>query len=175
VLREKAKCERAMGVYERFFETLRLAYENDPFDTEIRGNLAEAYVYYGEAAKAITLIRHDPSRPPSVREQVALAVSLVETGALAEARPVLQRLMGDGLQRPVSPVVLLALGKVFAARPDGAAEASSYLERFVAVAARPENTLVDGWDPYRSQEKLDGARKLLATLKASPRRGTEPR
>jgi tetratricopeptide (TPR) repeat protein len=164
VLQEKARCEKTLGLYERFYESLRAAFDSDPFDESVRENLFEAYVYNGEMAKVIAMAKEGDSTL-SLRERIAYAVALTESGAEAAALPILQNTIEQEKLTGVPPIVLYALGKAFAAKPDGLAEATSYLERFLGAAARPENTLINGWDPYRSAEKLEQAKKMLSSLK----------
>jgi tetratricopeptide (TPR) repeat protein len=168
VLHEKARCEKKLGLYPRLYETLKLAFDSDPFDVETRESLLETEIYFAEMANVVTSARRDPEAVLNARERTALAVALFETGAEAEALPLLQALVESEKTTSGSPILLYTLGRLFSGRSGGSGEAVSYLERFLSLAARPENTLIDGWDPYRCAEKLEPAHKLLASLKVKP-------
>jgi len=196
VLREKAHCERQLGAYRPFHETLKLAVESDPFDPQLADSLSEADIYYEEFNKVIERYRLAPELLRSTRGRIALAIALEGTGARTEALTRLQALVSDQKPVVVHPVVWFVLGRLFAHLPEGGSESRLYLERFLASAVRPEpsasqgmltsavvkapaisagavisretlprDCLIDGWDPYRTEDKILAARKILEELR----------
>jgi len=166
VLREKARCELHQGLYVKYYATVQQAHENNPFDLEILDGLLEAEAYYREYPKIIALARKYPDDFRSLRQKMAYGIALVETGEDAAAVPLLQSVVEAQKSSVVSPIVLYALGRAFAKKPDTKAEAIGYLDRFLISGSRPEFLLVDGWDPYHSPERLEEAQKLVTSLKA---------
>jgi len=162
VLREKANTERTLGMWDAYIQSCQSAYENDPFDPKVIEETMEVRIYLGNYSKVIAIPTRSAAN--SVRAQTALAISLLESGNIAGAQPLLQSLAGQGKNTSLHPIIWYALGKVFSTKRDGRPEAATYLQRFISAAARPENLLIEGWDPYRSIEKIDAAKELLASL-----------
>lgn len=165
VLREKARCEKALGATDRLRDSLSQAAESDPYDSDILESLAETLDYAGAYDKSAALFDKEPDLARTVRQRTAYGVALAELGAAGKAIPILRGLLEQKETR-VHPIVYATLGRLLAARGGSQAEATHYLERFVTAASRPENATFDGWDPYHTSEKLEPSQKLLASLKS---------
>lgn len=160
ILKEKAKCEKYSKAYDRFHETIQSAFESDPYDMEIIDNLVETYVYYKEYPKIVSLFRKTPNNLKTNRQRLAFGIALLEVGIPQDAIFVLQGLIERGKNTAIHPIALYAMGRLMNARGQ-TVEAGYYWDRFLNTAARTDDILIDGWDPYRSQEKLDGVTQLL--------------
>lgn len=163
ILKEKLRCEKSLGLTDKFYETTKLAYEGDPFDSEINDDLMELHAYQLDFAKVLEMRDADPDANRTPRFRLAAGIALFETGNASEALGELRAF--NEQERQVHPIVWLTIGKILAQRPEAGAEAIPYLERFLSSAGRVEKTLIEGWDPYRSAEKTDEAKRLLASLK----------
>ncbi len=163
VLREKAKTEKLMGQWDSYLQTCQLAYENDPFDPAVVEETMEVGSYLGNYEKVVS-IQHRSVSTNTIRSQIAYAFALVQMGNVTDALPLLQTIAGQGKITSLHPIVWYSLGKLFSQKRDGHSEAVTYLQRFLSSTARPENLLIEGWDPYRSTDKVDEAKKLLASL-----------
>jgi tetratricopeptide (TPR) repeat protein len=165
VLKQKARSEKSLLLFPQFYETIKTAYESDPFDDEIVEGLLEAHVYYQQFAEVAKIYQRDPESISLPRERLALAMALLERGAAREAFPIFQSLVT--LEKPlqIHPIVWFGMGRILSAQADSQTEAATYLERFLGSVSRPESVLVDGWDPYHSNEKAVEAKALVATIK----------
>jgi len=165
ILKERAKCEKILGTYDKYYETLKLAYDNNPYDSDVVENLMEAHVYFLQYHKVLEMAHPKEEAFRSLRSRRALAYALFQTGANSQALAQFQGLMEAARASSVHPITLYALGKLFAARLGGAGEAVPFLERFLVASTRPELALIDGWDPYHSADKLTEAQQILVSIK----------
>lgn len=164
VLREKAACEKALQNWAPWYETLKLAVQENPFNAEVVEHLAEGHLYYKDPAKAVDLLGADSELTKSPRALTTYSIALLDTGEKPEALAHLQQLIERDKSAVIHPIVSFGLGKILAGRPATSVEAASYLERFLAVA---QGTACEreGWDPYRCAERREEAQKLLEGLR----------
>jgi tetratricopeptide (TPR) repeat protein len=167
VLKEKAHCERRLQLPELYLQTSKLAYESDPFDPDIVGDLSEAYAYKHQFDKIIAMYKANADTFGSVRNRIAYAVALAETGGESNAVPLLQALVGRGRMMKAPAILWFQLGSSLAQRPDSVDEAINYLEQFLRATTPPVDPAKtpEEWDPYRAVERRPEAEKLLATLR----------
>ena len=164
ILKEKLRCEKSSSLLDAFYETTKLAYESDPYDSEVAENLIELYIYHQEFDKIVALQKRDVDAPRSPRQRLAAAVAQYEKGNLKESLAGLQAILDQEKPGNIHPEVWFTIGRIYAKKPELASEASTYLERFLSSMTRPEKLLIDGWDPYRAGEQGAEAKKLLVML-----------
>jgi tetratricopeptide (TPR) repeat protein len=172
VLKVKANCERSLGLWESFSQTAKQAFENDPFDPDVVGDMTDAFTYRSQYPKVIELFQSNPELLSSVRNRTAYAVAMAESGSVSTAVPLLQTLVEKGKSNAIAPILWFELGSVLAKRRDTTAEATNYLEQFIrSVPTSLVGISSSGpsgeasWDPYRTGERRSEAERLLASLR----------
>ncbi len=164
VLIEKARCEKALKAYENFYKTLRLAFQLNPLNESLLEELYEAGIYFGEAKRVLESHRQEWLIFGSSRYRTAYSVGLVEAGKNAEALPILQALVEKERFTSVHPIVFFMMAKVLSQKGNFHSGARYYLEKFLAASGRPERCAIDGWDPYKTTERVEDAKRLLSIL-----------
>jgi tetratricopeptide (TPR) repeat protein len=165
---DRGFCERSLGAFDHYYETVKLAYDNDPYEKEVAENVTEGHLYFKQYNKALEVLAKAPDIASSVKGRTQLALSLTEIGKTGEALPLLQSVMDQQKQAGFHPIVLYMMGRILASRLDASVEATNYLERFLAAAPREIQSLSnEGWDLYHIQERVDDAKKILAQLKTT--------
>lgn len=164
VLRAKVRAEKGLRRYEAVYSTLEKINAANPFDYSQWDDWLEALYYRRDFERVIAAAKERGDELGSVRSRIAIAASFVESGRYTEALPLLQAVVGRE-KGVVHPIVWYSLGKAFAKRPGAITEAIFSLERFNSVMKRPESVLIEGWDPFHTEELKDDAQKLLTELK----------
>jgi tetratricopeptide (TPR) repeat protein len=164
---QRGKCEKTLGLYDRYFETFKLAYANDPYDREVIENLVDAELYFKQYARVVEILTNAPEVSATLSGKTALALALAEVGQSAEALPLMQSIIEQQKQSGFPAVLLFAVGKILSDRVDSSVEAMNYLDRFLGAASNRDAASLAGWDPYHYAQKIDSAKVLLARLKTS--------
>ena len=128
--------------------------------------LSEAHSHHGAYKKVVELFRFDPEALRTVRQRVALGVSLAELGEDVDAARLLYAVASGERAKTIPPITHYYLAKLSLKRSGSKADAIAYLERFLSASAVEADYLVDGWDPYSVTAKREVAQTLLADLKA---------
>jgi len=169
ILKEKARCERAQGQWQRLYETLKTAGTTDPYDASVREQLMEAHIHFRDFPQALALHKVGADTLNSARQRMAYGVALFESGAADEARQALEPLLEQGgYAGAPHPIVYFALGRVLSGKAGFEAVAASYLERFETLVSAPDLRFIDGWDPYQTDTRLAEARSLRQSLRGKP-------
>lgn len=166
ILLAKAKCEKSTKALEAFYATMKQAYQSNPFDSQVLEDLTEAHIYFENYGDAISIYKPGHNTPESVRVSLGYAVALMETGDNAQSLKIMKKVISDQKQNTVHPIAFFVAGKLLAQRPRERGEAISYLRRFLSEANRNEKMKADGWDAYRTGDKVLVAKKLLVKLEA---------
>lgn len=166
ILRAQAKCERQLKRWEGLYQTLSQLTETHPLDFSQWDDWLESLIYRRQFATVTSEVKRRGEELISLRQRAALGIALVEQKEDALALPILQGLVARDKSAYVHPIVWWGLAQIFSRRPASQSEALLTVEKFVSVLKRPEAALIDGLDPYRSDEAKESAEKLLAELKA---------
>lgn len=164
VLRAKVRAEKGLKRYEAVYSTLEKINTANPFDYSQWDDWLEALYYRRDFDRVIAAAKERGDDLVSLRQRIAIAASLVESGRHNEALPLLQAVVARE-RGVVHPIVWYSLAKAFASRPGAMTEAIFSLERFLSVMKKPEAVFVEGWDPFHTEELKDDAQKLLTELK----------
>lgn len=165
VLRAKMRAEKGLKRYEAVYATLEKINVANPFDFSQWDDWLEALYFRRDFERVIAASKERGDEPNSIRSRIAVAASLVEMNRYNEALPLLQAVVARE-KGVVHPIVWYSLGKTFANRPGAMTEAIFSLERFLSVMKKPEAVLIEGWDPFHTEELKDNAQKLLTELKS---------
>ncbi|MBI4404566.1 MAG: hypothetical protein HY537_10415 [Deltaproteobacteria bacterium] len=164
LLWERAKCEKLMSQYDKFYETLKLAFESNPLDSHILDSLSEAAVFFRDYPLVISLLKDSPPENETPIQKTALAIALQEKGEYTTAIEKWQHLLEQQKNNGVHPIVFFKMGQALVQQRNNSLEAVTFLERFLSSAKQKENCLVGGWDPFHTEEYLPAAEKMLAAL-----------
>ena len=167
LLKDIARCERGLKLWDSFYKTVQTAMETAPFDSEIRDWCFESHAYFGKPQIILSEAKRVPSTLLTGRQRLAIGYAISESGSLSESVTVLEPLIIKE-RAGFHPIALYVMGKALSRRADRLGEASSYLDRFLSFAAQPNRCLIEGWDPYRCADRVEDAKRILGTLKANP-------
>jgi hypothetical protein len=159
ILKDKARCEKMLDQSSRFYETLKSAYEANPFDTDILEELLESHVYFHHYDEAVSIAMKDSERISTLRSKTAFAVALMEKGRHSESWQILKSL-ADDKSGAVPIIAYYAMGKNLLGLKMSQPEALQYLEKFTASVAGAKE--LPKWDPYRVVERAEDAKAVIA-------------
>lgn len=164
LLRFRATCERRTESFPAYYETLKSADVEFPFDSELKEELAEAHLQFKQPQKVVDLFAKEEG-PPGPRRRLALAFAHLDLGEDAKAAHLVGKpneVKSGGATLPW----LYAQG-LLASRKGATSEAlaawKSFLERLEHRAPAP-------WDPYRLKERAVSARAWVEA-KEPPKSG----
>lgn len=168
---KKMLCEKKLGFVDRYYETLKRAFELDPFESDIVNELMEAHIYFSKPSDAVFLATHflEEGVQP-LRMRVAHAIALLDSGTFNRAEAILNSILEKEKNISVPPIVFFALGKIFKSKPNRSLEALAYLERFVKAVRVLEPMTVaqkSAWDPYRLHERVSESEQWIQQLKTT--------
>lgn len=161
ILKDKADCEAHLAQWDRFIETVKLAFDALPFDEENLDDFLEASIYKQDYTTVLNTLKKFPESFASERARLSLAYAYLETGMLGEGVAVLQSLLNEKKAGALLPPVYYALGKAILSRGASRTEAFGMFEKFTASAAKYKHSDHEGWDPYRVAEKVEEVKKQL--------------
>lgn len=167
ILESKARCERELGQFNNYYETLKSAVQLVWVDQGWRDNLVEAQYYFKDFSDVISWAELQTSLVVSTRQKIALAMSMIEKGENHKAAIILFQVLDSSRDFGSNPIVWYGLGRAHR-KQKNLKPAIRYFEKFLSVAARSKMLTSVGWDPYKTSEKLDEAKQWLLEVKQSP-------
>ncbi len=167
ILEAKAKCEKQLGLFSKFYETLKSTKEVAQVSKSWTENLLESQYYFKDYSEVLHWFELQVKAHISPRQKIASAMALIEKGQNKEGGSLLLQINEAFKHSPPHPIVWYGLGRTMMSSQNSGV-AIQYFERFLSSAGRPESFLIDGWDPYRSQEKVAEVTQWLSELRQSP-------
>lgn len=161
ILSDRARLEKGLGLFDQYYQSLRLAVKSYPYDDATLTALAEAHLAFQNPKGTLETLQAVDAAPDPSRKTL-LAVAMADAGDGVQALPLLRSLAGFKAGRCAVPVACHALARVLSNTPGSEAESRRWFERFVASV--PGETASTAWDPYRLPERLADARKQLARV-----------
>ncbi len=159
--KEKARCEKMLGQFQNYYESLNAIYVAVPLQTQVQEDLAEAHLNFHHPELAVAMFDSrlgESLKTP--RARLIFGLALLEQGKTASAHLILEPLVHG---REVRPILYYGMGKILSQKTNTRAVAVHYLEQFVASAKPSTNA----WDPYHVEERLADAKALLLSLRGS--------
>lgn len=157
VLKDRAFCELGLQQFEKYRETVRSAYESNPFDPETVERLMEIETFFRNYQAVLEITKNDTDVLHSWKNRQFHAFALMETRQWNEAISFFRRVV-DEKKQATPAIVFYGLGKSLSEKGDWL-EALTHLERFA------QSTVPTAWEPFVLAERIDEAKKLIATLK----------
>lgn len=154
LLKFRARCEFKTENFAAHYETLKQANGEYPFDLVLQEELAEAHLRFQQPQRVVEMW-DGATEPFSTRKRLALAFSLLDTGADARATALAPKV---GEPRATESPWAFLLGAL-AVRRGNTTEAASVWEGFLKGL---EGESVAASDPYRLKDRAEEARAWLA-------------
>lgn len=168
VLQAKTNCEKKLGLFNKFYETLKLASSVVEMNRDWSESLLEAQYYFKDYGDMVTWFELQVKSTLSPRQRLASGMALIEKGQEKEGAFLLSQLHDSGKRSPVFPILWYGLGRVLIKQPATIGAGVQYLERFLSATGQVDTLSIDGWDPYRSLEKVPEVKAWLADIKQIP-------
>jgi tetratricopeptide (TPR) repeat protein len=168
ILEAKANCEKRLGFFNKFYETLKTANEIAVVKTRWTESLLEAHYHFKDYGEIVKWFEKRSEQGLTPRQKLTSALALIEKGDEKEGRALLLQIQEKQLAEVIRPMLWYGLGRVLMKEPYSAGMVTKHLERFVASASKLEAFQPQNWDPYRLKEKVAEAQIVLADLKQSP-------
>lgn len=159
----KAHCEKQLGAWEVWYETIKVAHTENPVDEPTRDALAEGHLYFKSPKKTIALLKDKIENSKSNQLRLIYAMALLDSGDLSTALPLFQKIIERNRSQPVSPVVFYGAAKALESRPHRDEEAQAYYEKFLSLTPKASPTEPKAWDPFRGQERREEVETILKT------------
>ncbi len=168
VLQAKANCEKKLSLFNKFYETLKLASSVVEMNRGWSESLLEAQYYFKDYGDVVTWFELQVKSTLSPRQRLSSGMALIETGQEKEGALLLSQLHNSRQSNPVFPILWYGLGRVLIKKPATIGAGVQYLERFLSATGQVDTLSIDGWDPYRSLEKVAEVKAWLADIKQTP-------
>lgn len=164
ILEWKAMCEREVGQFNHYYDTLKTAAEFTWIETKNQDDLIEAQYFFQDFSDINSWAQSQLGPSLSPRQKVAIAMATVEKNESLETSQRLFQLIETTKDKDLPAVVWFGLGRCY--RKQGQfALAVRYFERFISLASKSQSLTTNGWDPYRTAEKLEDAKQWLLEAK----------
>lgn len=163
VLELKARCEKQLGQYSKYYETLKTSQDLILFNSNLIDNFLEGAYYFKDYSNILNWLELHSTSPISPRQRIAIAMAYLEKGEFQKAETLFYQLVSDLGPGPNHPIIWYGLGRALSNRPVSRLK-MQYWEKFIKSAAEPGALILDGWDPYRTIEKVTEANKWLTEL-----------
>jgi hypothetical protein len=167
ILEAKADCEKRLGLFNKFYETLKATNEVIVVKTDWVESLLEARYYFKDYAEIVQWFEMQSEQILTPRQKLASGLALIEKGDEKEGGAILLQIKEKQLAKFSRPMLWYGLGRVFKREPYSATLAIRYLERFLGSASNFEPLQAQNWDPYRAKEKVAEANQWLFGLRQS--------
>lgn len=165
ILEAKANCEKRLGLFNNFYETLKTANGIAVVKTGWIESLLEAHYYFKDYAEIVQWFEMRSEQFLTQRQKLISALALIEKGDEKEGGNLLFQIKEKSLAKSSRPILWYSLGRVLMKEPYSTALAMGYLERFLNSASSLDALQAQSWEPYRVTEKVIEAKQWLIDLK----------
>jgi tetratricopeptide (TPR) repeat protein len=164
ILESKSQCEKRLGLENKYYETLKIARDLGATTSSWSEVLLEAYYHFRDYVGVTDWYQENKRKTLTSRQKLVCSMALIETGEIKQANSLLMEILETQPQDGIHPMVWFGLGRTLAGSKGTMPNAIQYLERFLVNAEHPESYWLDGWDPFRYQEHLGVANRLVTEL-----------
>lgn len=173
VLRQRAKCELSLALYEKHYLSLKSIVDLFPFDLNTLTELMEAHYFHQSPKEVVTLYRSVPSTTNSFRQRMVYALALMDVGETSESMSTLKGMSEQQKEFSkkninLNPIVWYALGKNQVNQKEFHSEGMANLKHFLNSTSIPDGSQSKNWDPFRISEKVVEAQQILEKHKTLP-------
>lgn len=156
----KADCEKTLGLFSKYYETVKIAAELTLYDKSWMDQLLEAQFYFKDYKDILSWYESQKRKDLTVRQTLAVGMAYIDTKNPEKGIIILNRILDSHKVGSAYPIVWYGMGKAWCDEYNHGTGNNSYWDKFVRVmkVARPKTE--DSWDPYGTLAKLNEVTKL---------------
>jgi len=167
ILESKAQCERELGQYTQYYDTLKTTAELNWINNKVREELLEAQYFFRDFSDIIQWSQSQINSNMSLRQKTVISLAKLEKAENQDSVRAFLQIIEGAKGRPVNPMIWYGLGRCYR-KMENVGAATKYFEKFVSMTAKSQVIATQTWDPYRTAEKLEDAKQWLLETKQSP-------
>jgi hypothetical protein len=153
IFQAEAQVEKRLGLFSKYYDTLKSGAAFNVFSTSWRDELLEAQYHFKDYSDILEWYESQIKSQLTSRQRLIIGLTLLEKGESRKAVFLLEKLQDNFQDKGMSSVVWYVLGKVYRENTALSKSFVTYSTKFLNATKSLEIVSEGIWDPYRLAEK----------------------
>lgn len=154
ILDLKATCEKTLGLFSKYYDTVKILAEVTLNDRSWTEKLLEAQYHFKDYKEIVNWNEEIQKGPLSNRENLVVGMAYLETQNSKKALGFLRKVLPEKKDKELQSVALYGVGKAMKDSYPDSLKYHSYWSKFIQEMNSSKRVSPEGWDPFNTAEKL---------------------
>jgi len=153
ILQAKAQAEKQLGLFRKYYDTLKDGSEFNALSVQWSEELLEAHYHFKEYSDIFKWNEKNMKSTLTNRQKLIVGLALLENGESRKAVLLFQKILDSFQDKGKNFVVWYGLAKAYKENPMFSKVYATYSSKFLNATKSLETPQENIWDPYRLSEK----------------------